>query len=306
MAQKSPSLSEETLQKVSRSFGLTLKLLPKKGRSAVTLAYALARAADTLSDSGSASSLKRLAYLKDWENAILHADSRYAPPTLEGLSESEESLRLAMPSLIRDLQSLSNAHQTAVVKVIMTLISAMVWDLERFNGDFEKALPMSENDFDWYCYHIAGCVGQFWVEVFDLSPSLVPSAIIYGKALQRINILRDLVDDQKRGRWYLPFSKSRQPWKETGWNSFLISYLAETKTGLCEGIKFCNALPRLSPLFRVASALPAFIGLKTLDQLATTTHVTSPVKISRDQLKQISLQLVTRAFLARSFPLSQP
>jgi phytoene/squalene synthetase len=58
---------------------------------------------------------------------------------------------------------------------------------------------------DLYCGRVAGAVGHLSVHVFgDASPSAHDVADHLGRALQLTNILRDLDEDARRGRLYLP------------------------------------------------------------------------------------------------------
>jgi len=62
--QSSSDLLETILKRVSRSFFLSLKILPKSLRHPIGLAYLFARAADTIADTALISQAKRLAYLE--------------------------------------------------------------------------------------------------------------------------------------------------------------------------------------------------------------------------------------------------
>ena len=57
-------LLQDLLRDVSRSFYLTLKLLPGSIREQIGLAYLLARATDTIADTGAVSVEERLAALQ--------------------------------------------------------------------------------------------------------------------------------------------------------------------------------------------------------------------------------------------------
>src|SRR6186713_850283 len=50
MAQRSPELLTSLLKEVSRSFYLTMRILPSAIRSQISLAYLLARTTDTIAD----------------------------------------------------------------------------------------------------------------------------------------------------------------------------------------------------------------------------------------------------------------
>ena len=56
-----------------------------------------------------------------------------------------------------------------------------------------------------YCRQVAGAVGRLTVRILgDAGPDALRLAEVQGEALQFTNILRDLAEDAKRGRLYLP------------------------------------------------------------------------------------------------------
>jgi len=61
-------------------------------------------------------------------------------------------------------------------------------------------------DLEKYCYHVAGVVGVIMCRVFALeNQQAEQQAVAMGNAMQLTNILRDLREDDLRGRIYLPF-----------------------------------------------------------------------------------------------------
>src|SRR5690606_16175846 len=155
----------------------------------VATTYLLARLADTITDCGNWKREDRLSYLDSFEAAILKAD----PTLFKGISnvgshsESEAELLLQAPHLLRDLANFSQKHLIASQEVLRTRIHAMKWDLNAFPAAGSQADPAyaiaDTNKFDWYCFSIAGCVGRYWVSIFDLPSDLEHFAIAYGKGL---------------------------------------------------------------------------------------------------------------------------
>jgi len=161
-------------------------------------------------------------------------------------------------------------------ELLKTLYSGMRWDLSTFSQSSGKqALWGCRDDsmFDWYCFTVAGCVGRFWARAFGLDSSLELLAVEYGKALQRINVIRDVREDWDRGRVYLPqsllavSSAGKAPWEDSGWKSFCDAYMKKTRAMLQIGANFCDAIPFGSFRLRYASILPLAIGWKTLGLL---------------------------------------
>ncbi|WP_341282138.1 phytoene/squalene synthase family protein [Paenibacillus sp. FSL H8-0537] len=63
-----------------------------------------------------------------------------------------------------------------------------------------------------YCYLVAGTVGEMLLPVLHNHPDeqIVEAGIYLGKAMQIVNIVRDVGEDQDRGRRYLPLEMLRQ------------------------------------------------------------------------------------------------
>ncbi|MBI4165730.1 MAG: presqualene diphosphate synthase HpnD [Acidobacteria bacterium] len=60
-------------------------------------------------------------------------------------------------------------------------------------------------DLELYCYRVASTIGLISIEIFGYrNPSAREYAVNLGKALQLVNIMRDIESDGQRGRIYLP------------------------------------------------------------------------------------------------------
>ncbi|MFF2089334.1 phytoene/squalene synthase family protein [Paenibacillus sp. NPDC058174] len=65
----------------------------------------------------------------------------------------------------------------------------------------------SMEQLEEYCYLVAGTVGEMLLPVLHdhpSAPSVIESGIYLGKAMQIVNIVRDIGEDKARGRRYLP------------------------------------------------------------------------------------------------------
>ena len=73
-----------------------------------------------------------------------------------------------------------------------------------------KMLAPSMETLDLYCYRVASTVGLLAIEIFGYKhESAKEFAINMGKGLQLINIIRDVREDAKKGRIYLPIEELR-------------------------------------------------------------------------------------------------
>jgi phytoene synthase len=96
----------------------------------------------------------------------------------------------------------------------------LAWVLERFDvpkrafealrlGFEDDLRPVRVQDLDellTYCYRVAGVVGLMIAPVagYDGGDETLASAVALGEAMQLTNVLRDVGEDLRRGRCYLP------------------------------------------------------------------------------------------------------
>lgn len=83
--------------------------------------------------------------------------------------------------------------------------------------DLEKSRYKNFDELYLYCYYVAGTVGLMSVPVMGISPdskssveSIYNSSLALGVANQLTNILRDVGEDARRGRIYLPMDELAQ------------------------------------------------------------------------------------------------
>ncbi len=277
--------------------------------------YLLARLADSITDSGSWTLAERLAHLELWENAILKKVPTLYKTTasLGKLPEKEAQLVANAQEILAFFTSLPPKHQEFSQELLSVLIQGMKWDLKTF---YEKASSNGEpvcgvkdlHTFDWYCFMIAGCVGRYWVQMFELPQTLEILAVAYGRGLQRINILRDVREDWERGRVYLPktildqFELSDQrPWLAPKWNEFVRIYCAETEDLLLRGANFCDALKVESVRLRWSSVMPLLIGVKTINKLKNAREWSQKIKIDRGTVKKLGVHAFLKVLIGLSF-----
>jgi 15-cis-phytoene synthase len=74
--------------------------------------------------------------------------------------------------------------------------------------DLEKTRYLDFAELQTYCYRAAGVVGEVSARIFGMQTPDNPKTLEYaralGEALQLMNIIRDVGEDARRGRIYLP------------------------------------------------------------------------------------------------------
>jgi farnesyl-diphosphate farnesyltransferase len=261
---------EELLEKTSRTFALSIPVLPEPTRRQVMIAYLLFRIADTFEDAAHWPPDRRREALGQFE-ALLRDP---APEDARRLSEQWVAggpsahagyceLIARVPFVLESFFSLDPDAVSSVRDHVIRSARGMAGFVTRSDGD-TLALKDLE-DLKAYCYAVAGIVGEMLTDLFLLKrDALVPStpylrerAATFGEALQLVNILKDSSVDISEGRSFLPssvprsevFALARRDLKTAGDYT-----LALQKAGAPRGIvEFC--------------ALPAELAWATLEKV---------------------------------------
>ena len=125
----SSSIDWALLKGVSRSFYLTLRILPAPVRESIALAYLAARVSDTLADGATSAAERRL---------------------LERQGEIERWIA-------------DSPDRREIESVWATIREGQDFDRSRFSHS--GAIPLSDEELDRYTYLVAGCVGAFWTKL---------------------------------------------------------------------------------------------------------------------------------------------
>lgn len=173
----------EITRAAGSSFYWGMRILPEDRRDAMFAIYAFCREVDDIAD-GDAPDAEKRRQLDGWRRSIeaLYADDQAGKDT----------------PVLRAL-SIAIHHYNLEKKDFFEVISGMEMDT-----DGSIVAPTLEQ-LELYCNRVAGAVGLLSVRIFgDSSAKAQEFAIALGTALQLTNILRDLKDDARMGRLYLP------------------------------------------------------------------------------------------------------
>jgi len=256
------------LKAVSRSFYLSLKLLPASVGPTLSLAYLLARASDSIADVAAAEAEARVRLLRglpgDWP-----ADAAGNLEAGGQLPAADRLLLNSLPGLLEDLRS--SPDRSEIEAIWATIREGQIFDIERFSGN---PAPL---EFDEACHYtglVAGCVGTFWTDVcFKHVPgyAVLPApemrrlGFSFGCGLQWVNILRDRHADADSGRVYVREEE-------------FLRALGLAHEHLRDGTSYAAAVrPRR---LRAASALPLALGKRTLDLVEAGPQL-ARVKVGR-------------------------
>ena len=310
------ALGGKLLASVSRSFYLTLKVLPRVVREPISLAYLLARAADTIADTTRVSADIRLQSLDRFRELILgppnEEEERSLSIFLQGrfcphqTDEAEARLMGHMRDALAWLRMVGPAQLNAIRGVLGHIIRGQALDIQRFPDDGRLRALATSAELDDYTWLVAGCVGEFWTKLCldelpaafakdTASDALIDAGIRFGKGLQLVNILRDLPEDIAVGRCYLPeadFTNTGRNLVEVRLSPRVLdplraAWLARCEEHLSHGLRYVQSVA--DPNLRYATALPLFIGVRTAALLrdAKWETLATGIKVSRLEIARI-------------------
>jgi farnesyl-diphosphate farnesyltransferase len=304
------------LRDVSRSFYLSIRLLPAALRDPIALAYLLARATDTIADTVEIDAVLRLERLRDLAALIQRVMPPAAADSLGSFAalqkdEAERTLIEKLPACLRWLHSLGSEDRANIRAVLAKINEGQTLDVQRFQNPAELTALETSADLDRYTYLVAGSVGEFWTQAcFRHLPefseqsreTMLRWGIDYGKGLQLVNILRDAGADMRAGRCYLPAEELRlidistadlkryparaipvmEPWR------------VRAEEGMAAGIEYACAIQPWR--VRLATVLPTLIGARTLVLLreAGGEAFLRKVKVERSEVRRILFTLILR------------
>jgi 15-cis-phytoene synthase len=235
---------ESLIGRHSKSFLLASALLPAEKRQAVRALYAFCRVTDDIVDRPTGDSTVQLDH---WRRRILVNH----PPLddLVTIAWADARLRYRIP-----------------VRYAEQLIEGVARDLiQKRYETFEELAA--------YCYGVASTVGLMSMHIIGYAGvHAIPYAIKLGVALQLTNILRDVGEDWRAGRLYLPqedletFGLSEEDIAcgqvTEAWRSFMRYQIARNR------LLYSEAMPGIALLnrdgrFAIAAAAELYQGILT-------------------------------------------
>lgn len=166
---------EEITRAHSRTFFMASGLLPPAKQRAARALYAFCRISDDLIDGGDENGLARL---EEWRRCALAA-----PPC-------------------DDPVALAWAHTRTTYNIPVRYAEQLIAGVAR---DVAASRYAGFADLAAYCYGVASTVGLMAMHIIGYAGrEAIPYAVKLGVALQLTNILRDVGEDWRAGRLYLP------------------------------------------------------------------------------------------------------
>jgi phytoene synthase len=206
----------------AKNFAYGIMVLPREKRRAIAAVYAFAREVDDVADGNLSPAEKRVRL---------------------------EALRVALDAPPASSMQLALADARERFGIPHAALSALV---DGGLQDLECTRYASFDELRSYCEKVAGAVGVACVAVYGSED--VERAMTLGIALQLINIMRDVVEDQTLGRVYLPqdelarFDVHTLDRVTPEWQPFMAFQAQRARVHLDEGLRLLDSLDRRSAL----------------------------------------------------------
>jgi farnesyl-diphosphate farnesyltransferase len=302
--------AESTLDRVSRTFALNIRVLGKRLRSPVLLAYLYMRMADTIEDDADLPAEEKISLLKKFSHAVNIGGQSIdefigALPKNWESSEKEDCVLCCNAKLVILLLS---EYVDTVAKTIKKGVEEMCEGMAEFVLRQSKLTDdwftiETESDLDRYCYFVAGLVGNMLTELFcfasknfdeERQKKLREKAVSFGLALQLVNIIKDMQDDSKRKVCFVPMEFCRKHGINSAQQLFspetpqekknsVVSELAKkAKKHLQDAKDYIKTLPRYEHRMRLFCLLPSLMAVDNLRVIGEGGK-----KITRKTVKRI-------------------
>ena len=213
---------ERLLILTSRTFALSIPLLPEPTRREVTLSYLLFRVADTFEDAAAWPSALRVEALEQFIGLLERRDprateevSRLWAAEVPCEQEGYRELLGQLPAVLDAFFALAPERVELIRAHVLRTVEGMAGFVGRIQDGELRLRDVA--DLQDSCYVVAGIVGEQLTELFLCDrPALAPAAQPlrerarpFGEGLQLVNILKDSASDAVEGRLYLPQSVER-------------------------------------------------------------------------------------------------
>lgn len=270
------------LDRVSRSFAFCIRQLPEPLRGWIAVSYLLCRIVDTVEDSAWSEVDIQLQAFMAFDRAL--QDPSQIDTFVEAcasfpasLPESEKMLLRDGGEILRDYHSLSAPVHEIMRELVLSMSQGMQhFCQQRCDGSLRLSTLAEVNQ---YCFFVAGVVGELLAKLvsrvepkFRLSNVNVLRAHHFGLFLQKVNLLKDQVGDEKVGRHLIP---SRQLVEDS------------SHENAAHALDFLLDVPKEQIEFRRFCAWSLFLGLEALSVARDSLLRKRVLKVPRAEMQQV-------------------
>ena len=257
------------LPAVSRTFALTIRLLPPGLEYPVLVAYLLCRIADTIEDSTTLAPALKAKLLESFREELVPGRVRIGlvREAFKDHATDDELLAFEYERVMREFFRLPAAQQDAVRPWVQEMSDGMAAFASR-----PQAVITDVAELERYCYYVAGTVGHLLTALFVLHDGrMAPArrdalgslATSFGLGLQLTNIIKDVSDDRRRGASYIPAELYHQAGGR-GPAAVIAPLIAKARGHLTDALEYCTHLPRRQYRMRLFCLTSLYFAIRTL------------------------------------------
>jgi len=301
----------EILPSVSRTFALSIRLLPGELRDAVGNAYLICRIADTIEDEPGRPADEKAAMFDALAGCFDGADGATAfLGRVSSITGDAAHVRLtANADLVFEAH---RALPDQTRQCVQHWAQEMIGGMRKFSLAYPTGVRIQTLDeYREYCYYVAGTVGYMLTDLWrEHAPSigsreyeaLRERCAAFGEALQTVNILKDVVRDaEHENSIYIPEQLLRA--HGSAHDTVLASDRFDANRAAAATLvelawkdlelatQYLLAIPRRAVSIRLFCALPLLFAYATLRDLTRKPGALAGkgvVKISRSEVKSLT------------------
>lgn len=307
----------ETLPKVSRTFALTIRLLPAALEHPVAVAYLLCRIADTIEDSAALPATEKSALLGEFRAAIGGGSTAGLERAFAAAATDDARLARDAHLALAAFHRLPGTMQARIRPHVEEMCDGMA-EFARARGDGTALYALPDTAaLDRYCYYVAGTVGHLLTGLFtDQLPRidgtrherLAALATSFGLGLQLTNIIKDVAADRERGWCFVPADLCRAHGfapaellagpPHGAAREAMAELIAKARGHLDDAVAYCTLLPRSAYGIRMFCLLAVNLAIRTLRLAETDPRLLDPrakLKITRGAVRSTLLMTAVTA-----------
>ncbi|MBR2081854.1 MAG: squalene/phytoene synthase family protein [Elusimicrobiaceae bacterium] len=255
------------------SFGPAFFFLKRRQRRALADYYAFCRLADDIAD---------------------EPNQPNPEAQLNALAQEIQYIYINAPQTPWGEDLLKDIQQFDISKDRFTLL------LEGMQADLSKKSYSTFEELDWYLYRVAVIVGKATLDILGVrGPQADKLALALGTAVQLTNIVRDVYEDAKTGRVYLPGSLTALEILQNPQSDSLYALLSQTTARAEENYRRAfQLMDEFWPVTMLPCRIMGYVYQKNLAKIKKSGFsFTQSIKLNKSE----KLQMVGYAIIKTLF-----
>ncbi len=299
------------LNRVSRTFALSIEYLPQPLETYTSLQYLICRVPDTIEDASHIEPSTKKSLLNTYEDVLHRGKRTNAETFVEEVQpfiqddDSDWQLVAETPQLIELLRDFPPEVQTAITPWARELTRGMAEYVSR-DESYIGVRIRDLDDLEEYCYYVAGTVGHMIIDTLTAvhgdggidTTELHYNARRYGLFLQHINIAKDVYDDfEAEDSVYIPasvleeYDVDQESVTDSDKRSLVansIETVLDTAEEFIDGAeRFLQQVQHISDDSYTGWSIPYVLAVATIREIRENTEEAADegsVKIERDEV----------------------